>query len=252
MSLLSFLKKPSILLFGGFLGFVVTNVITAKATYNFIKAKEAMDHDTTLKEDIALGAKCYAGAITMGAVSAGLIFGGNKAYATTQASLVTGYTLLNTKYKNYRDAALKTLGLDKFKEIDTKVIEYNHKKNIKLIDGNKKVHTTEGMVLVVDPFSDPDNPVYSEITPEQLSDARYYYNKMLCDKNVVSVNDYRELLSMNTDLKGEDYGYTSDYIYDQGKNFIDISDPEIKIDDSGTQYYYVTFDLEPIVITQYR
>ena len=95
MSLMTFLKKPSVMLALGVIGFFGTNVLTARATIKFIKEKQALNRDTTLKEDIVLGVKCYGAAATAGAVSTALIFGGNKSYATAQAGLVT-ILLLNS------------------------------------------------------------------------------------------------------------------------------------------------------------
>lgn len=258
MSLLSFLKKPSVMIGLGLVGFIGTNILTAKATYKFIKEKEALKRDTTLKEDIVLGAKCYGGAVAAGAVSAGLIFGGSKTYATTQAALVSGYTLLNTKYKNYRDMALKTIGLDNFKEIDKKLVDEKQAEVNKFSKYLPDPH--EGMMVIQDPFSDPKNPIYSEIPMEQYLEAKNEFLSLIAKNprsdTIVTVNQWRELNGIDAHaigkeskeaIWGEESGWSQEYLEDvSGHVWIDIHE-EIRFDPKGTMYYYPIFSVEPCV-----
>lgn len=251
MSLLSFLKKPNVMLILGALGFVGSSVLTAKATVKFIRTRDALHRETTLKEDIVLGAKCYAGAATMGLASAGLIFGGNKSYATAQAGLVTGYTLLNTKYKNYRDVALKQLGLDKFKDIDKEVSKLTVVKEFPVAKTKKHI-PSDGSILLRDPFSDPDNPVFVETHMEQYLDANNAFLRKIVTnpyyESIVTVNEWRELQSFdNLDMHGEEFGWSQEYLENiNGCIWLDIS-LEIRFDKAGNMYYEPVFRIEPCV-----
>ena len=53
MNLKAFLSRNSapIMLFTGLIGFVVTNVLTAKATEKYLKEKEKQPDNTTWQED---------------------------------------------------------------------------------------------------------------------------------------------------------------------------------------------------------
>lgn len=251
MSLMTFLKKPSVMLALGVIGFFGTNVLTARATIKFIKEKQALNRDTTLKEDIVLGVKCYGTAATAGAVSTALIFGGNKSYATAQAGLVTGYTLLNTKYKNYRDAALKVVGLDKFKEIDKQLVNDIHEKPENYSKFIPEVKS-QGTILLMDPFSDPKNPVFTETTLEQYEHAKNEFNRRIVTNPrsdiIIPINEWRDLNSFDDqDIRGEEYGYSQEYLEDViGHLWVDI-DEEIRFDAAGNMYYYPIFRVDPCV-----
>ena len=276
MSLLSFLKKPSVMIGLGLAGFIGTNILTAKATYKFIKEKEALKRDTTLKEDIVLGAKCYGGAVAAGAVSAGLIFGGSKTYATTQAALVSGYTLLNTKYKNYRDMALKTIGLDNFKEIDKKLAEERQKAENEYKRTHKLPAVSEGCIVVADPFSPKGEEWFCETTMEQYLVAKEEFRRRIAkcesDYDIVTVNEWRELVGFDIynipdkelnkidskiKLTGEEFGWSRAYIYDcmskkdENGLWFDIGE-DVCFDEQGNQYYYPNFELQPCAGTSHR
>lgn len=252
MSLLSFLKKPNVMLVLGALGFVGTSVLTAKATVKFIRAKDALNRETTLKEDIVLGAKCYAGAATIGLASAGLIFGGNKSYATAQAGLVTGYTLLNTKYKNYRDIVLKQFGLDKFKDLDKELSRATEIKKFPVIKNPDAKPLSEGSILLRDPFSDPDNPVFVETHMEQYLDANHEFLRKIVTnpyyESIVTINEWRELQSFDDlDMHGEEFGWSQEYLENiNGCIWLDIS-LEIHFDKAGNMYYEPIFRIDPCV-----
>jgi hypothetical protein len=243
MNLISFLKKPSVMIITGIIGFVGTNVLTAKCTYNYIKAKEAIDHDTTLQEDIVLAVKSYAPAATAGVISAGLIFSGNKTYSATNASLMTGYTLLNTKYKNYRDAALKTLGFDQAKDIEKLAIKTTQipvKKPLKPV--------SEGCILIRDPMSDPKDPRFLETTMDVYLESKYEWNKVLAKNNKTCLNDWYEIVGFETNMTGETFGYNTRYLCEVSEDrssFIDIGE-EIVLGDDNFQYYEVLLNNEPI------
>jgi len=252
MSLMSFLKKPSVLLGLGVLGFFATNVLTARATKKYLEKKEALGRETTLKEDIVLAAKAYAPAATAGIVSAGLIFGGNKTYSTAQAGLVTGYTLLNTKYKNYRDVVLKQVGLDQFKDLDKALSKEMSVKEAPKKTNKPEWPVSEGSITIRDPFSDPENPIWLETTMEQYLDANHeFMRKIIMNpyyEDIVKVNEWRELQGFNDfDMHGEEFGWSQEYLENvNGCIWLDIS-LEIHFDAKGDQYYEPVFRIEPCV-----
>ena len=235
-------NKGSLLLIGGFVGFVATNILTAKAA---IKYKEKKDElifnlrdertDLTLKEEMAIAVPTFAPAVVTGVVSAGLIFGGNRTYAQTQAGLVSAYTLLNTKYSKYRDAALKSLGVDSVKEIETALKQPQ-------IQIAKKVPVSSGSILVFDSYHDR----YLETTMEELQDAEYQLNRILILHNRVSLNDWYELLGFEPTIAGEELGWSAEYLYDtcDGYCWIDF-EHELVLNDND-QYYILKFEVEPI------
>lgn len=246
MSLMNFFRKPGVKLLLGALGLVGTNVLTARATIKFIKERESLGRETTLKEDIQIGMKCYGGAIAAGAASAAFLFAGNKGYLDNQDSLISSYNMLSNKYNNYKNAAMRTLGNAKVKEIEEKATKMLEKpKNISLTP------KSEGSVILMDPFSDPKNPVFVETSMEQIIDSNHAFMRRIVMnpeyEKIVTVNEWRELQSFNDlDMKGEEFGYSQEYLENlNGCVWLDI-DLEIRFDNGGTMYYYPVFRFEPI------
>jgi len=246
MSLMNFFKKPGVKLLLGALGLVGTNVLTARATVKFIKERESLGRETTLKEDIQIGVKCYGGAIAAGAASAAFLFAGNKGYLDNQNNLISSYNMISNKYNHYKNAAMKTLGNAKVKEIEEKANKMLEKpKNVSFVP------KSEGSVILMDPFSDPQNPVFVETSMEQIVDSNHAFMRRIVMnpeyEKIVTVNEWRELQSFNDlDMKGEEFGYSQEYLENlNGFVWLDI-DLEIRFDNRGSMYYYPVFRFEPI------
>lgn len=246
MSLMNFFRKPGVKLLLGALGLIGTNVLTARATIKFIKERESLGRETTLKEDIQIGMKCYGGAIAAGAASAAFLFAGNKGYLDNQDSLISSYNSINNKFNSYKNAAMRTIGADKVREIE--------KKANKMLETPKSVptvHHSEGSVMMRDPFSDPKNPVFTETTMEQIIDGNYAFMRRIIMnpeyEKIVPINEWRELQSFDDlDMKGEEFGYSQEYLENvNGCVWLDIT-LEIRFDDKGSMYYDPVFRFEPI------
>lgn len=241
MSVKMFLRshKSGLMLFGGAIGFIFTNYLTAKGTIKYLQQKELYTEEE-LTNDWRIKAKLlansYTPAFTSGLVSAGLIFGGNKSYAKTQAGLVSAYTLLNTKYANYRDAALNALGFDNVKQIEDKLKE-NISERMKIEKLNP------GSILICDTYSS-EEPRYLETTLEELQNAEYLLNRKLIREDYVTLNDWYGFLGFDTTLTGEELGWTTEHLFDMyGNSWIDI-EHELVLEDPN--YYIIRFTQEPI------
>lgn len=239
MGLMSFLKKNSAsgMILGGMLGFVLTNVLTAKSTEKYLEEKKKLPDNTTWQQDLILFAKCYAAPMVSGTVSAGLIFGGNKQYGKVQAGLVSAYTLLNTKYAKERDAVLKNIGLEEL----TKIKEDIHEP---IINKMKKEPVSQGSILVVVDYHDPD--VFIETTMEELSNAEFLLEEKINKDGQVNLSYFLELLSANPTMTSETLGWNSEYLFGMTENcWIEI-EHDLVLEEDGSQYYIVKFPIGPI------
>ena len=239
MDLKSFFSKNAapIMIIGGIVGFVVTNILTAKAAEKYLKEKEKLPEDSTWQEDLMVAAKCYAPAVVSGVASAGLIFGGNRKYAKVQAGLVSAYTLLNTRYSKERDAVLKNIGLEDLTKIKEEI-------NKPIVERMKKQAVSEGSILVV--VKDYDPNVYIETTMVELTEARRTLQEQLAKKEKVSLSYFIEQIGGNPNMTSETVGWNMEYLY--GNNEHDFIDSDILLIDEkdGSSYYSVEFPTRPI------
>jgi len=248
MSLMTFLKKPGVKLILGALGLIGTNVLTARATIKFIKEREAVGRETTLKEDIQIGMKCYGGAVAAGAASVAFLFAGNKGYLDNQDNLINNYNMLSNKYNSYRNTVMRTIGSEKVKEIEQKLLP------VKDIRSSIAKPVSEGCILLMDPFSDPKDPVFVETTVKQMDDANEQFRRLIIVNNnyeeFISINIWRELQGFEGYNKkeldnSENYGYSQEYLENiNGHTYLDIT-PIVKHDKRGEEYYYPEFRFEP-------
>ena len=239
------INKASLMLFGGLVGFVATNVMTAIGTKNYILKKEAMDHDPNLKEEAALMAVCYGPSVAVGSVSAGLIFGGNKSYAKAQAGLVSAYTLLGTRSNKLKEAVTKAIGVEEVKKIEQEI-------NQPVIEEAKKQPVSQGSILVCDTYSGTIR--FLETSMEVLQDAEYQMNRRLHIFGHVTLNDWYEYLGFEPTIEGETIGWNEEYLYSTSQAKIGEDDVpnswldfehELVLEDNN-QYYVLKFATEPI------
>lgn len=236
--------KPGVKLLIGSIIFVGMNVLTARATVKFIKAKQEADHEMTMKENIVLGVKCYGFVVGAGILAAKLVLDADNNYNQINSGLAAGYNVISHKYAGQKDVIINKLGLDKFKEIA--------KDSMKVPDIKKSFArpVSEGCVLMMDPFSDPKNPVFVETTDVQIVEANLEFIRRIIvnDKSntIVTVNEWRELQGFDDiDMQGEEFGWSQEYLEDMNNHsFLDIV-PVIKFDEKGQQYYYPEFRYEP-------
>ncbi len=115
----------TILAAGGVIG---TAVLAALGTKNAIedisKAKESNgDMNTSDKAIIAIPHYVPAAGVGVGTII--LIFASNNLNKQQQASLASAYALLDKSYKQLREAVIKTVGEEKFKEIKDEIVRMN-------------------------------------------------------------------------------------------------------------------------------
>ena len=237
-NLMTIFKKPATMIITGIVGIIVTNIFTAKATIKYVEKKQELGHVPTKEEATKLMVSCYGPAIATGIVTIGAILNGNKQYLNIQNNLIDGANINIEKYKNFYNAAVKTVGLDKINEI--------RNESVPSITKNKLEPISQGSILVYDPFSKESNPRFIETTMEEYIEAKYRLNEQVSKKQKVNINYWYQLLSADTTMYGETFGYNVSYLYDQLGEvaWIDI-DEELFLK-NDYQYYYPIFKVPPI------
>lgn len=242
---MSFLKKPGVKLFLGSVCFIASNVLTAKATMKYIEEKQKVDHELTKEESFKILIKCFAPSVIAVLAGAGLVIKSSEGYNTSIGDIKKEYNNIAKDFGRHKDAVLKTFGLDGSKKVEEQV-----KAKVDDISKYSKHHIPEGFVLMMDPFSDPKNPVFVETSIEQIVDSNHsFIRKIITNphyEDIVTINEWRELQSFNDmDIKGEEFGWSQEYLENlNGCPWLDI-ELEIRFDNSGTMYYYPVFRFDP-------
>lgn len=233
------LKKnaPALLLLAGVVGFVCTNVLTAKAT---IKAQEKLEELEKSEEPVETKDKvltvipCYVPAVVAGVASAGMIFAGNRKYANIQAGLMSAYTVLQHKFNHYRQKVIEEIGRQREEELLEEI------KKERYTEG--AFDSSSGNVLVYDDMEDR----YLEITMLDLVDAEYQLNKAFTANGKVSLNDFYELIGLEPTANGEEFGWDIETVYDDiGYCWIEI-EHELVLQGSEPPYYILRYEAPPV------
>ena len=242
---MSFLKKPGVKLFLGSVCFIASNVLTAKATMKYIEEKQKMDRELTKEESFKIFVKCFAPSVIAVLAGAGLIIKSSEGYNTSIGDIKKEYNNIAKDFGKHKEAVLKTFGFD-----GSKKIEEQTKQKVDDISKYCRHHVSEGSVLMMDPFSDPKNPVFVETSMVQIIDANHAFMRRIVTnphyEDIVTINEWRELQSFDDlDIKGEEFGYSQEYLENiNGNVWLDM-EPEIRFDAKGNQYYWMNFRFEP-------
>ena len=193
-----FLRKngSTILTCVGGAGVVATAVMAVKATPKALllleEAKKEKGEELTKVEVVKTAGLAYVPTAIMGVSTIACIFGANILNKRQQAALTSAYALLNQSYKEYRDKVKELYG----DEVDTHVKNEIAKDKYKDSD----VQEEDDKLLYFDDYSGR----YFNSTPEVVHDAEYTINRMLSTTGEASVNDFYEMLKIDT-IDGGDY-----------------------------------------------
>ena len=145
--------------------------------------------------------KLYAPAVILGGLSLGCMIGSNHILQKRNAALTAAYTLSESTLRTYRDKVLETVGEDKEREIRQKdAIEQQQK-------------TPEPQALVVSSAAgqlkcfDSLSGRYFVSTKNEIDKAVNEFNRQLRDDMRISLNDWYDLIGLDTNKLGDMLGW---------------------------------------------
>lgn len=234
-----FLRRngSTILTWVGGLGVFATAVVTADATTKAVKrvkqAEEAKGEELTKTEVIKAAAPAYVPAIATGGATIACIFGANRLNKRQQASLISGYALLDTSYKEYKKKVEEMYGEDANKKV-TEEIAKDHYEETDIMPKDKNR-------LFYDTFS----MRYFESTIEKVQRAEYELNRELSMQDYVYLNEWYDYLGIDGIESGHQYGWTTWMNYElYWQNWIDFNHTKTTMDD-GLEVIVIDFFTEP-------
>lgn len=198
--------SPEILIGMGIAGAASSVIFAVKATPKAMflleeKRQELGVEKLEAKEIIKTAAPVYIPTAVSFGVSVACIVGASSVNARRNAALTAAYTLSESTLRTYRDKVLETVGEDKEREIRQKAaIEQQQK-------------TTEPQTLVVSNAAgqlkcfDSLSGRYFVSTKNEIDKAVNEFNRQLRDDMRISLNDWYDLIGLDTNKLGDMLGW---------------------------------------------
>lgn len=249
--MLNKLFKPAVVMIVGIGGLIVTNVLTARGTRRYELEKKLKEQskgsELTMEEKIPLVIKNYAASFVAGILTGGVIFAGNKQFAAIQATGLTAYGLLNTRYRKYRDYILKKCGIDDVKTIEDGIDKVLHNKPVlttvkKLPGGKTRVTDTYHHGDIVVRLHAGDTEVFTDTTMEELVQAEYEAQHIMTKNGKISYNQFAEFFGQDLGADGEKWGVNQEFLFntsEDGDCWIDFQEEY----DANNNYYDISFPM---------
>ena len=236
----TFLKKHSstILTCLGGVGVVATTVTAIKATPKALvvleEAKEEKGTDLTVIETVMVAGPVYIPTILFGVGTLTCIFGAAVLNRRKQASLIGAYTLLDTTFNEYKGKVIELYGVDADREVKNEIA----KDHYAMSDVDEP---SDDKLLFYDEFSQR----YFEATLEDVLRAEYTLNRMISVEYGVFLNDFYELLGIDTVDYGDYMGWMDcQLVEDTWYSWLDFIHTKVIMDD-GLECTIITFGYEP-------
>ena len=235
-----FLKKNSstILTCIGAAGVVATTITAVKATPKAVmlmeEAREEKGEELTKLEKVKIAGPAYIPTVVLGVSTLACIFGANILNKRGQASLMSAYALVDSKYKDYRKKVNELYGGEAGNKIRSEIAKEKYEENpIPVEDGDKR--------LYYDYYS---NRCF-EATPYEVQRAEYEVNRSLITDESVYLNDWYKNLDLEPLEQGYDFGWTTFANMDvYRQTWIDFHHEKVVMDD-GLECIIITFVQDP-------
>lgn len=233
-----FLKRngSTILTSLGAVGTVATAITAVKATPKALKtieqAEEEKGEKLTKTEAIVVAGPAYIPTILMGTATIACIFGANVLNTRKQAALISAYTLLDSSYKEYKDKVKELYGEDADMNVKNELAKDKHDVNT-TVNANKRL------------FYDEYSERYFESTIENVMRAEYELNRMIAIEYGVFLNEFYELLGIDTVDYGDFLGWSTYELCEcQWHCWVEFSHRKVILDD-GLEVTIISIDTEP-------
>lgn len=228
--------SPEILIGMGIAGAASSVIFAVKATPKAMilleeKRQELGVEKLEAKEIIKTAAPVYIPTAVSFGVSVACIVGASSVNARRNAALTAAYTLSESTLRTYRDKVLETVGEDKEREIRQKAaIEQQQR-------------TPEPQTLVVSSAAgqlkcfDSLSGRYFVSTKNEIDKAVNEFNRQLRDDMRISLNDWYDLIGLDTNKLGDMLGW------DIGRGYVETCYAS-RLDEDGLPCLVVNY-VEP-------
>ncbi len=230
----------TILTCAGAVGTIATTITAVKATPKALtllkEAKEEKGEELTKLEVVRVAGPSYIPTILIGASTLACIFGANVLNKHNQAALASAYALLDTSFKEYKEALKELYGEEAHQNImDHIAIEKAKEVGItaESLCANTCLTDDESCgdpVLFYDDWSGR----YFESTIEQVITGEYHLNRNFVLRGYVTLNELYDFLGLET----TDYGNTVGWAVEDELYWVDFNHHKVVMDD-GLECYII-------------
>ena len=227
-------NASTILTYLGGAGTIATAVMavseTPKALRLIEEAEKEKGEELTKLEVVRKAGPVYIPAVMMGVGTLVCIFGAHQLSKRQQASLMSAYALLNTKYKDYKEKTEELYGKDATHKIKEAIANDKYEEqDIPNEDDGKNL------------FYDEYSQRFFKATNETVLSAEYVINKTLAENCGVALNELYDLFEIDGIPGGDDIGWSSAQMYEMyWSSWIDFFHSKGVMED-GTEYFIIDF-----------
>lgn len=198
--------SPEILIGMGIAGAASSVIFAVKATPKAMilleeKRQELGVEKLEAKEIIKTAAPVYIPTAVSFGVSVACIVGASSVNARRNAALTAAYTLSESTLRTYRDKVLETVGEDKEREIRQKAAIEQQQRTPEL--QTLVVSSAAGQLKCFDSLSGR----YFVSTKNEIDKAVNEFNRQLRDDMRISLNDWYDLIGLDTNKLGDMLGW---------------------------------------------
>lgn len=219
----------------GAAGVAVTSIMAVKATPRAMQliedAKEEKGDELTKMEVVKVAGKVYIPTIVMGTSTIVCIVGSNVLNKKKQAALISAYALLDNSYKEYKQKTEELYGTNAHREIVSEIAK----------DKYEPDYEKDDLELFYDEFSGR----YFRSTMAEVLKAEYSLNHLLAQDCGVYLNEWFELVGLDTTDYGDHLGWSSfELVETYWYCWVEFEHEKVVMDD-GMECYIITILKEP-------
>lgn len=201
--------SPELLTGIGIAGFISTTVLAVKATPKATKIIEDAERHKNRKlktiETVKVAGKCYIPTAVTGALSIACIIGARSVDSRRRAAIATAYALSEASLKEYKDKVIEVVGENKERAIRDEIAKDRIKHHP--VDQSNVIITDKGTTLCYDTVS--GRYFYSDI--DRIRKAENELNHQINVEMYVSLNEFYDLLDLESVAIGDDIGWNANY-----------------------------------------
>ena len=217
-------------------GVIATTITAVKATPKAIRLLEAAEENKgeqlDVMEIVKIAGPAYIPSLLIGAGTLACIFGANVLNKRQQASLMSAYALLDNTYKEYQKKVEELYGEGSNREVKNEIAKDHY---------NEDDDYGDGLELFYDEYSKR----YFRSTLANVIEAEYELNRMLSQDIGAFLNDFYELIPIDTVDYGDYMGWsTFELVETYWYAWVEFEHTKVKMED-GMECTIITMLTEP-------
>lgn len=240
---------PTILTISASIGVVTTAATSARSGMKCARVLEELeyssDHKPTMIEKAKKVAPHAIPPVLCGAATIACIIGAHKMHIHREAAIAAAYTILDNRYKHYREQVISEIGEKKENRLNDQAAQKKVNETY-MENGLNVIRTGYGDVLFMDDFSGR----YFYSSYEHIERAKLKITELAMNNMSVSVNELYDALEIPPIGGGELLGWNIMQVNDEGLgNVIPIVTNRTVLTPTPEKLpcTVVDYDIEPIV-----